>query len=176
MAKATQRGYRKWDAHNAKVMKEQCTYFLKGVAKPQLVAMLRSVAEEIVAAIDGNGNIPIYTGNLHDATGVGVYVDGALSQYIPTKIATKKQRSGFGNTNWYDIDGSLFLQSAMADAATEFNSGCWIVLFSAVPYAFHIDERTDFFRQTAGELAQSVLLGLVPLNPETMPNINTTVF
>lgn len=176
MAKATQRGYKKWYAHNAKVMKEQCTYFLKGVAKPQLVAMLRSVAEEIVAAIDGNGNIPIYTGNLHDATGVGVYVDGALSQYIPTKIATKKQKSGFGNTNWYDIDGSLFLQSAMADAATEFNSGCWIVLFSAVPYAFHIDERTNFFSQTVGELAQSVLLGLVPLNPETMPDINTTIF
>lgn len=167
------RGYQKWEKHNIEVFKKQAQYFLNGVAKPKLVDMLHKVAEEIVAVIDDNGDIPIYTGNLHDATGVGVYVDGALSKYLPTKKATRKQSSGFNYTNWYGIDGYSFLQSAMEDASTEFNSGCWIVLFSAVPYAFHIEDQTSFFSLTVGEMVRSIILGLVPLKPETLPEINS---
>ena len=176
------RGYQKWEKHNIDVFKERSQYFLNGVVKPQLVRALQDTAREIVELIDGDNNIPIYTGNLHDATGVGVYVDGMLSYYIPAKIAQRKQSSGLegyvseddeqSRYNWYGIDGTEFLQSAMEDATTEFNSGCWIVLFSAVPYAFKINERTNFFGTTAKEMAESVLLGLEPLNPDEMPTIN----
>ena len=106
MAKSSRIGYQKWMPHNLEIVKKKSLVYLGGVKKRELVAMLKNVAQTIVSYIDSQAEIPESTSNLRDATGVGVYVDGALSAYVPTKRATKLQKSGFHYRNEYGIDGS----------------------------------------------------------------------
>lgn len=182
MARRTQIGYKKWMPHNIEVIKKKCRYYLDTDKKKALVKMLTNVAERIVAYIDDGARIPEHTGNLGDATGVGVYVDGALSSYVPTKRATKKQKSGFHYTNEYGIDGSEYLTRAIADAAGDFSKGIWIVLFSAVPYAYFLNKpelvgnlqgrvEGNFFGEIADALVEEIYLGMLELKPNNFPVI-----
>lgn len=129
-----------YTAHNSKVFKVGLKEFAEREIKAKLETVLRGIAKQITDFIDGNfakGNesFPLWTANLHDATGVGVYVDGRLSSFIPTKKATSPQEYE-GITG---IVGSEYLQNALNEATTTFASGIWFVLFSAVPYAYHIN-------------------------------------
>lgn len=168
MARKSVSGYQKWKAKNLDVIKKRATIFLKNVEKPALAEKLKDVAQQIVNAIDGDEfQIPVYTGNLKASTGVGVYVDGVLTSFIPTSKAVKIHRSGFGELNRYGIDGSQFLENTLNEAASSFSSGVWIVLFSTVPYAYRINDEGSplgrgqgFFNATASEMAKDVLLGL----------------
>jgi hypothetical protein len=157
--------YRKWMPHNIKAIKKQYTIFINSVYKPKIVDMLQRVAAEIVQEIDSNKfNIPVLTSNLKDATGVAVYVDGRVSMYLPTKRATKLQRSGFHGRTERGIDGNLYLQRTINDASTYFQTGVWIVFYSAVPYAFYINDATGFFNATIKDLANRILSGLKPIS------------
>jgi hypothetical protein len=165
----TENGYKKWKPENIETIKKACTVYLNGVVKPKLVEMLREVASEIVAAIDG-GYIPVYLGHLHDATGVAVYVDGVLSSYMPTAIATKRGRSGYFGVNNYNIVGHEYLANLMADASTQFSMGIWIVVLSAVPYAYFVNENGSpvgrgqgFFDQTVRSTVEKIISGLRPI-------------
>lgn len=130
------RGYKSWISHNKAVLEQGMRKHINNVTKPDLVAYLKNVAQQIVAAIDGNTfAIPIYTGNLKDATGVGVYVDGAMTAFMPTKTAIKKQAM---KGRPY-IFGSEFLAESLREASTTFATGVWLVIFSAVPYAYKIN-------------------------------------
>lgn len=166
MAQPTRIGYQKWMPHNLEVIKKEATMFLGGVKKRELVAMLKEVAQATLDYIESQAAIPQYTGNLHDATGVGVYVDGALTQYLPTKIATRYQSSGFHHRNEYKIDGNLYLQSALQDATTDFADRIWIVIFSAVPYAFYIEDRDAYFSEIKDFVKGKITTGLVRLKPK----------
>lgn len=163
MANQSVRGYQ---SHNLNVLKEGMKMFVKNVAQPQLVSILRQKAQEVVQLID-SGLIPEYTANLHDATGCAVYADGAISAFIPTKRAQKQGKSGFDGVNHYGIDGSAFLQQAISEASTRFAKGVWFVVFSAVPYAYHIDAHgsplgrgQDFFKTIRGTAVNDILAGL----------------
>lgn len=163
MANTSVRGYQ---SQNLKVLKEGMKMFVKNVAQPQLVSILRQKAQEVVQLID-SGLIPEYTANLHDATGCAVYADGAISAFIPTKRAQKQGKSGFDGVNHYGIDGSAFLQQAISEASTKFAKGMWFVVFSAVPYAYHIDSHgsplgrgQDFFKTIRGTAVNDILAGL----------------
>lgn len=157
--------YQKWMPHNIEAIKKQCTIFIASKYKPKVVSMLQKVASEMVRMIDSNQfDIPVYTSNLKDATGVAVYVDGRVSMYLPTKSATRLQHSGFHGRTEKDIDGSLYLQNTINDAITDFQTGVWIVLYSAVPYAFYINDTGGFFNATANELANRIFSGLVPIS------------
>lgn len=152
-----------------------CKMFVKNVAQPQLVSILRQKAQEVVTLID-SGLIPEYTANLHDATGCAVYADGAIAAFIPTKRATKQGKSGFDGVNHYGIDGSAFLQQAISEASTRFAKGVWFVIFSAVPYAYHIDAQgsplgrgQDFFKTIRGTAVNDILAGL-----RAIPNVEVT--
>lgn len=130
------RGYKSWISHNKAVLEQGMRKHINNVTKPDLVAYLKNVAQQLVAAIDGNAfAIPIYTGNLKDATGVGVYVDGAMTAFMPTKTAIKKQAM---KGRPY-IFGSEFLAESLREASTTFATGVWLVIFSAVPYAYKIN-------------------------------------
>lgn len=160
---ASVRGYQR---QNIDALMNGCRMFIRNVAQPQLVTILRQKAQEIVQLID-SGLIPEYTANLHDATGVGVYADGAVAAFIPTKRATKKTKCGFGGVNHYEIDGSAFLQQAISDASTRFAKGVWFVVFSAVPYAYYIDAQgsplgrgQDFFKTIRSTAVNDILAGL----------------
>lgn len=163
MANPSVRGYQ---SQNLNVLKEGMKMFVKNVAQPQLVSILRQKAQEVVQLID-SGLIPEYTANLHDATGCAVYADGAISAFIPTKRAQKQGKSGFDGVNHYGIDGPAFLQQAISEASTRFAKGVWFVVFSAVPYAYHIDAQgsplgrgQDFFKTIRGTAVNDILAGL----------------
>lgn len=137
------RGYKEWVGRNAKTFKGAVTVFVKA-QKQQLLQVLFKAAQSCLAAINGGSlNIPIYTGNLKDSTGIAIYDNGVLVQYLPTKTATKKQNMGGSligaGENWSDIDGREFLVKSIAEGATTFIDGIWFVVYSAVPYAFHIN-------------------------------------
>lgn len=172
MANPSVRGYQ---SQNLNVLKEGMKIFIKNVAQPQLVSILRQKAQEVVRLID-SGLIPEYTANLHDATGCAVYADGAISAFIPTKRAQKQGKSGFDGVNHYGIDGSSFLQQAISEASTRFAKGVWFVVFSAVPYAYHIDAHgsplgrgQDFFKTIRGTAVNDILAGL-----RAIPNVEVT--
>lgn len=172
MANPSVRGYQR---QNLKVLKEGMKVFVKNVAQPQLVSVLRQKAREVVQLID-SGLIPEYTANLHDATGCAVYADGAISAFIPTKRAQKQGKSGFDGVNHYGIDGSAFLQQAISEASTRFAKGVWFVVFSAAPYAYHIDTHgsplgrgQDFFKTIRGTAVNDILAGL-----RAIPNAEVT--
>lgn len=123
-------------AHNKEVLERGLRLYVKKEIQPDLVNYLKNVAQQIVSAIDGGAySIPVYTGNLHDATGVGVYVDGMMAAFMPTKLAVKKQAM---KGRPY-IFGSEFLAESLREATTTFAKGVWFVVFSAVPYAYKIN-------------------------------------
>lgn len=163
MANSSVRGYQ---SQNLDVLLKGMKMFVKNVAQPQLVSVLRQKAQEVVQLID-SGLIPEYTANLHDATGCAVYADGAISAFIPTKRAQKQGKSGFDGVNHYGIDGSAFLRQAISEASTRFAKGVWFVVFSAVPYAYHIDAHgspkgrgQNFFKTIRGTAVNDILAGL----------------
>lgn len=159
-----------YQGYNKSVLMKGLTVHVKKVIAPDLLNVLKRVADSIVTAID-SGYIPEYTGNLHDATGVAVYNDGTLAYFRPTaKHATKKAKSGFGGVNHYGIDGSEFLQRTVSDAASTFSKGMWFVVMSTVPYAYYIDANGSpigrgqgFFKKTHEDALKEVLAGLRPI-------------
>ena len=162
-----------YEAQNRDVFSEGLKRFVEQQIKPKLLAMCKEVAQTIVDAIDGNFTLPdgtdefpVFTGNLHDATGVGVYSDGVLSSFIPTARATKSQTDESG----MDVFGSELLQQALSEAAMQFQNGVWIVLFSTVPYAYKINTQgspigrgVGFFEALQETLLTDVLAGLQPI-------------
>lgn len=167
MAKPSVRGYQK---QNLSVLLKGMQMHVKGVIAPQLIAVLTAKAQQVVAYIDSGADIPEYLGNLHDATGIGVYADGMVRSFIPTKHAQKQGKSGFDGVNHYGIDGNAFLQQAISEASTRFAKGIWFVIFSAVPYAFHIDAKGSplgkgqgFFKRVTDLSINEILAGLRPI-------------
>lgn len=162
-----------YTAHNSKVFKVGLNDYAERVVKAKLVAMLNGVAQTLVGMIDGSfvmpdgtTQFPVDTANLHDATGVGVYADGAIQHFIPTAMATKAQSDG----GVRGILGSPLLQAAISNGATQFSKGIWIVLFSTVPYAYKINTQgskigrgAGFFEALKQTLLNDVISGLQPI-------------
>lgn len=160
-------------SHNNAVFRKGLTDFTNQMIKVKLVTMLKSVAQTIVDVIDGNfvmpqgtEQFPVFTANLHDATGVGVYSDGQIQYFVPTKRAADVQQYGNPPQFFY---GSELLQQAISNAATKFSKGVWIVLFSTVPYAWSINEYGSswergqgFFDSLKQTLLNDVLANLKP--------------
>ena len=167
MARASVRGYQQ---HNFKTFAGGLKIYVKGVAKPTLVSLLRSKADALVSPLDTNSyNIPIYLGHLHDATGCAVYVDGRLEYFRPTsKMASGKLgKSGFDGVNHYGIDGSLFLQRIVSDGVQHFSNGIYFVIYSNTPYAYHINTEGSplnrgrgYFNNITNTTVNAILSGL----------------
>lgn len=160
--------------HNKATFKVKVDRYTQSTVKARLVNMLKNIAMTLVSFIDngfalpsGTSKFPVDTANLHDATGVGVYSDGAVMHFIPTARATKPQR--FGKDR--NIYGSPLLSDAIAYGATKFSKGIWIVLFSSVPYAYLIDLKgskanrgKDFFAELERTLLNEVIANLKPIS------------
>lgn len=167
MANPSVSGYQ---AQNLNRMMKGLLVFTNRTVKPMLANVLTAKAQELVAFIDGGANIPEYLSHLHDATGCGVYVDGVVKAFIPTKRATKLGKSGLDGVNHYNIDGSAFLQKAISEASSRFAKGIWFVIFSAVPYAFHINNSGSpagrgqgFFDRVVNTTIDDIVAGLKPI-------------
>lgn len=128
----------------------------------RLLNVLYTAAQDVMEYIDSQKVIPIYTGNLKDATGIGVYSNGVLKKYVPSQIATRPQSSGFHHKNVYDIWGHQYLSDALEAASKEdYSKGIWIVLFSAVPYAFYIEDRDAFFSDIKDVMLNAIISELM---------------
>ena len=128
----------------------------------RLLNVLYTVAQDVMEYIDSQKVIPIYTGNLKDATGIGVYRNGVLKKYVPSRIAIVPQSSGFHHRNEYDIWGHQYLSDALEAASKEeYGKGIWIVLFSAVPYAFYIEDRDAFFSDIKDVMLNAIISELM---------------
>ena len=125
-----------------------------------LSGYLATLAQDVIEYIDSQKAIPIYTGNLRDATGIGVYTNGKLTRYVPSQIATRPQSSGFNYTNIYNIWGYQYLSDALEAASKEYSKGVWFVLFSAVPYAFYIEDRYNYFSDLKDIIYESIISNL----------------
>lgn len=155
-------------AHNRAIMRQGLTDYTKRKIQLTLVNNLRRIAQRIVGVIDGSfspdsAQFPVYSGNLHDATGVAVYVDGMVSSFIPVQRASEPQEYGyeffFGNEE---------LRKAIALTASKCYSDVWIVLFSSVPYASRINDigspksrGVNYFGVLEGEMFNAVLYDII---------------
>lgn len=167
MANPSVRGYQ---AQNLSRLINGIEVYVKNVIQPKLVDVLTQKATELIALIDTHTLIPEYLGHLHDATGVGIYVDGTMAKFIPTKIAIKMGKCGFDGVNHYQIDGNSFLNRAIDEASSRFARGIWFVIFSAVPYAYHINKSgspkgrgQDFFNSIVNTTVSEIIAGLRPI-------------
>lgn len=169
-------------AENQRVFSRLLKQQVEDIVKPKLVGILNNVASWLVEIIDGNFQpyemgggtdmFPFWLGHLHDATGVGVYVDGALTSYKPTSRGEHSQDDDATNT--YNIIGSEYLENALQEASGEFANGIWIVLFSAVPYAYKVNtvgspwnRGIGFFDNLEDTLKAEVFANLKPLGTPT---------
>ena len=72
------------------------------------------------------------------------------------------QSSGFHHKNEYDIWGHQYLSDALEAASKEdYSKGIWIVLFSAVPYAFYIEDRDAFFSDIKDVMLNAIISELM---------------
>lgn len=134
-------GYQKWVGKNAGAFRNTLAVFVKAQRQQFLEILFRAAQNFVGAVNNGTLSIPVYTGNLKDSTGVAIYDNGVLQQYLPTKTATKKQNMGGGfiGVKWSQIDGRDFLVKSIAEGATTFIDGIWFVVYAAVPYAYKIN-------------------------------------
>lgn len=169
-------------AENQRVFSKLLKQQVESIVKPKLVGILNNVADWMVQCVDesftpfeyhggGNDIFPIWESQLRDATGVGVYVDGTLTSYKPTARGAKPQ-SYNGDMN---IIGTERLDMALLEAVGEFSSGIWIVLFSAVPYAYKVNTEgsprgrgIEFFDTLEETLKAEIFSNLQPLGSQTM--------
>lgn len=131
-------------AHNGKVFKVGLDNFAKNSVTPILIEIGKESAQLLVDFVDGKfvlpdgtTQFPVDTANLRDATGAAVYANGRTEYFVPTAKATKPQ--SYNGTK--GLVGSDLLKTAIAAASTTYSSGVWVVIFSAVPYAFKINEQ-----------------------------------
>lgn len=165
-------GYQPWVAHNHAVVTNSINLFVDEVKK-QIIKALRGVADDMLYYIESEADIsiPIYTGNMHDATGVAVYADGRCNYLkVPVKKATRKQHTGPSMGSRRNIDGHEFLMKSIQEGAGVFNNGIWIVLYSAVPYAAHIDtlgsikgRGIDYFWKSKEMFTKLIMASLTPV-------------
>lgn len=132
-----------YESHNAQVFNVGLRDYAQRVVKIKLLGQLGQIAARMVEYIDnsfvmpdGTEQFPVYSANMRDATGVGVYADGVIYRYLPTKQAVK--RAGMGGLH-NKMFGNDALNQAISNGLTMFNKGIWLVLFSAMPYAAMID-------------------------------------
>lgn len=102
------------------------------------LSKLRVVAQEVLETV--RDSIPYDTGNLMDGTGVGIYIDGILSDFRYENQATVPQKF-HGQYVW----GKETLTKALSAGSSEYVNGVWIVIFSTVPYAIYQDKLSGFF-------------------------------
>jgi hypothetical protein len=135
--------------HNREVIKVALNGFTETTIKPQIAKILCEIADEAVEHIqecfelpNGNEEYPIYTSNMRDSTGVGVYFDSILYAYRPPKIAEDFQdmTNNGGRSGIININGSANLEKVLNAGVAKYSTGLWIVLFSAVPYAERVNE------------------------------------
>lgn len=175
----------KYHARNIKIVKAAIQNHTQRAAKRKIIKMLELCAERLVDMVDdkfmpwpsklphgGSATHPVWVGQMHDATGVGIYDDGKVIHYLPTKKALDTQpQYDHAHNDWYII-GNERLREAIQMGITQFSEGLWIVLFCAVPYANIVNTQgspwsrgKDFFTHFSEDLFDWITDGLTAMRP-----------
>lgn len=161
-----------WAKHNQDVFKKALEEHRNALEK-RMANVFHELAEGVIGIINASDFKPMYTANLADSTGLGVYFNGMLKEYVPLPRANEPQEYN-GALVW----GQDSLEQALFEASQTYTSGIWVVLFSAVPYAFKVDKegttRTveGYFSQ---ELVPDMLNQFKLTFAREFPNIKLTV-
>lgn len=161
-----------WEKHNQDVFKKALAEHRNALEK-RLTNVFHELAEAVKAYIESLAGIPVFTGNLADSTGLGVYYNGMLKEFMPTQRANMPQTYQ-GEIVW----GNSLLEMALADAAYKYNKGIWVVLFSTVPYAVRVDKNgTTRFAEGyfSNDLVPDMLNQFKLAFAREFPNIKLTV-
>lgn len=131
----------RFHADNVALVTLKMKEFAEKEAKLEVLKRMRRIAQRMVDFIDSNfaddsSQFPQWTSNLHDATGVAIYDDGRLENYIPTQRASEPQQSPIGEDEW----GTQELANVIKQGVTKFPKGLWLVLFSASSYSEQIED------------------------------------
>ena len=97
---------------------------------------LKGIADWVMSVMEEN--IPFDTGNLHDGTGIGIYVDGILTAFRYQRAAETDRDGAWGYQK---------LNNAFASGSNAYHDGVWLVVFSTMPYAFKVDQWDGFFTE-----------------------------
>lgn len=135
-----------WSAHNQAVVNKSVKDFI-AQQKRLLVAKLRKVAKEMLDNVDigfvrppfkpgGSDQFPVWTGQMADSIGLGLYIDGVTEYLMAPKNSIEFQTSGNYQGKIY---GHELLQQMITITAAKYPQGIWMVLFTAVPYAQSVD-------------------------------------
>ena len=124
-----------WVKHNKTVFKSLLNKGTVDLEK-RLTNVFYSLAESVKIYIEEIGNLPHFTGNLADSTGVGVYHNGVLKAFAPMQSASMPQmyRNEF-------VWGKPLLERALEEGSYKYPKGIWVVLYSTVPYAVKVDTK-----------------------------------
>lgn len=128
--------HKSWTKHNQQIFNKKLTDYAQNL-ETRIKKVCHDLAEMVLSYIEDSSFRPQFTSNLADGTGIGVYFNGALKEYMPTPRA-----EGPAAYNGEEVWGKDYLADALTYASMrQFSKGVWVVLFSTVPYAVRVDEK-----------------------------------
>ena len=132
--------------NNAAKIQKRFSRLTSGVSdeKYALIAM-QKVANALSSYIESGATIPVDTHNLKDSTGIALYSPGGvLRTYIPTKKASAPKRTtGLRGVSTEPKWGTYELARMIEYGSSKYNSGYYLVVFSAMPYAGIVNNITS---------------------------------
>ena len=154
-----------WSSHNNKVFKKGLDKFVKKLKVRLYLISQKSAAEVMVhiQSVEDTDEMPVWTGNMIDGTGFGIYQDSKLTDLSPPKTALSPQEY----EDIKDIWGTEYLGNALQQGVANYPRGIWLVLVSAVPYAEKVDASgspknrgRNFFDMLISESKKTIELNL----------------
>lgn len=142
----------KYTKQNLETVKDQLTAYWMGDVAQRLINLLDDAAIDIISYIDaistetGQDGLPLFTGAMHDATGIGIYYQGIL-----VGIRKPERKYNLEPTIEVDFNPETVLDIALKNTGIKTNNGIWMVIFSAAPYAMEVDIKGTYAKTPRGE-------------------------
>jgi hypothetical protein len=141
----------KYTKQNLEHIKDQLTAYWMGDVAQRLIVLLDDAATETINYKDaistepGHDGLPVFTGAMHDATGIGIYYNGIL-------VGIRKPERLYNLKPNYEVDFNpdTVLDVALKNTGIQTNNGIWIVLFSSAPYAMEVDIEGSYAKTPRG--------------------------
>lgn len=160
-------------AHNTNVIKnrlksaaEQIQTNILKLCQEAMADLYRAHAEGFKGRF-GTNQFPRWTGHLAASTGAAIYCNGVFESYVPNAPLYEEEQV---SDDKQLVNGRELLESAIANGATKYTSGIWIVLYSAVPYAAKINIEGSpiwrgraFFDVLKHVILDAIINGLEPI-------------
>ena len=121
------------------------------VVLPKLVDVAKDVADYIdrISTETGEDGLPLFTGALHDTTGIGIYYQGSLVG-VERPAQLYNLQSSMPSYQ-QDFDPDTVFNEALKNAGATSKDGAWMVIFAAAPYAIEVNTDGSYAKNPRGE-------------------------